>query len=143
MTVIETLELFGAVCGIAAIAFLIYDRDFRRRPMMHLHPGDYAIQLRIKNLIDEAIIVDEIVATPPVIGVAETKAAPMSILVKPFEERLVRMTLFREFEELGAPALIRIKANWRTTRTTWPYTRQVSMRITAKDVMTVLARAKE
>jgi hypothetical protein len=143
MTVIEIFELVGAFCGIAAIAFLFYDRDFRRRPMMHLHPGDYAIQLRIKNMVDEAIIVDEIVAVPPVIGVAETKAAPLSILVKPFEERLVRMTLFREFEELGAPALIRIGANWRTTRTTWPYRRRVSTKITAKDVMAVLARAKE
>ena len=33
----------------------------------------------VKNLIDEAIIVDEIAATPPVIGVAETKTAPTSL----------------------------------------------------------------
>jgi hypothetical protein len=146
MTVMEMLEVFeivGAICGVAAVAFLIYDRDFRSRPMMHLHPGDYAIQLRIKNMIDEAIIIDEIVAVPPVIGVAEGKGAPASVLVKPFEERLMRMTLFREFEELGASAVINITATWRTTRTTWPRKRRVSTKITAKDVMTVLARAKE
>ncbi|MGD9846760.1 MAG: hypothetical protein AB7U47_15375 [Variibacter sp.] len=146
MTVMELLEIFeviGAICGIAAIVFLIYDRDYRSRPTMHLHPGDYAIQLRIKNMIDEAIIVDEIVATPPVIGIAEAKAAPAAILVKPYEERFIRMTLFREFEELGASAVITVAATWRTTRTIWPRKRRIMAKIMAKDVMTVLARAKE
>jgi hypothetical protein len=146
MTVMEILEIFeviGAICGIAAVVFLFYDRDYRSRPTMHLHPGDYAIQLRIRNMIDEAIIVDDIVATPPVLGVAEGKAAPAAVLVKPYEERLLRMTLFREFEELGASAVITVSATWRTTRTIWPRKRQVSTKIMAKDVMTVLARAKE
>ena len=143
MTPVEIFELVGAACGVAAVAFLAYDRAFRRRPMMHLHPGDYTIQLRLKNVIDEAIILDEIEARPPVIGLAATKAAPASVVVKPYEERFLRMTLFREFEELGPAAQIRISATWRTTRTAWPFKRRVMSRITAADVMAVLARAKE
>ncbi len=144
MDMIEAFEIVGALCGIAAVAFLVYDREYRRRPLLHLQPGDYAIQLRIKNFIDEAIIVDEIVATPPVIGVMEGKnASGVAVLVKPYEERLLRMTLFREFEELGATAVITIRASWRTTRSAWPRQRRAVSRIAARDVMTVLARAKE
>jgi hypothetical protein len=143
MEFLEIFEVIGAICGIAAVVFLFYDRDYRSRPTMHLHPGDYAIQLRIKNMIDEAIIVDDIVAAPPVIGVAEAKGAPAAVLVKPYEERFIRMTLFREFEELGASAVITVSSTWRTTRTIWPRQRNIQTKITAKDVMTVLARAKE
>jgi hypothetical protein len=144
MEMLEAFEIVGALCGIAAVAFLVYDREWRRCPLLHLQPGDYAIQLRVKNVIDEAIIVDAITATPPVIGVMEGKnASGVAILVKPYEERLLRMTLFREFEELNPTTVITIRASWRTTRSTWPRRRQVVSRIVAKDVMTVLARAKE
>lgn len=122
---------------------LVYERVIRAQPIVHLHPGDYAVQLRIKNVIDEAILINEIRVSPAVFGWTPSPDASPTIVIKPLEEVLLRMTLFRDFEKLAEKALVTITVAWRTTRKPWPFRRTVSTRIAAADVMAILARAKE
>ena len=127
----------------ASFLVLIYERVIRTKPIVHLHPGDYAVQLRIKNVIDEAILIDEIRVSPAVFGWTPPADASPTVVIKPLEEVLLRMMLFRDFEKLAEKALVTITVAWRTTRKPWPLKRTVSTRIAAVDVMAILARAKE
>jgi hypothetical protein len=140
------LEIFlvvGSLCGVASAAVLIYERAIRAQPIVHLHPGDYAVQLRIKNVIDEVILIDEINVSPAVFGWTPPADASPTVVIKPLEEVLLRMMLFRDFEKLAERALVTITIVWRTTRKPWPFKRAVSTKIAAADVMAILARAKE
>jgi hypothetical protein len=140
------LEFFlvaGSLCGLGSAMVLIYERAIRTQPIIHLHPGDYAVQLRIKNVTDEAVLIDEITVSPAVFGWTPAAGASPTVVIKPLEEILLRMMLFRDFEKLAEKALVTITISWRTTRRPWPFKRTVSTRIAAADVMAILARAKE
>jgi hypothetical protein len=140
---IEFFLVAGSLCGVASALVLVYEHVIRTQPIVHLHPGDYAVQLRIKNVIDEAILIDEIRVSPAVFGWTPPADASPTIVIKPLEEVLLRMMLFRDFEKLAEKALVTITVAWRPTRKPWPLKRTVSTRIAAADVMAILARAKE
>jgi hypothetical protein len=140
---IEFFVIVGVLCGVGSAIVLIYERVMRTQPIVHLHPGDYAVQLRIKNVIDEAILIDEISVSPAVFGWMPPADASPTVVIKPLEEVLLRMMLFRDFEKLAEKALVTITVAWRTTRRPWPFKRTVSTKIAAADVMAILARAKE
>jgi hypothetical protein len=140
---LEFFILVGSLCGLGSAIVLIYERVIRTRPILHLHPGDYAVQLRIKNVTDEAILIDQITVSPAVFGWTPAPGASPTVVIKPHEEMLLRMMLFRDFEKLAEKALVTVTVSWRTTRRPWPFKRTVSTKIAAADVMAILARAKE
>jgi hypothetical protein len=105
---VETVKLVGAISGMATALFIVYDRLFRDRPIFALHAKHYVasgrendVYLRIKNVTDEDIVIDEISITPPHFTLAvDTEFDSMvraisaefnPVVVGPLGERLVRV----------------------------------------------------
>jgi hypothetical protein len=154
-SVIEMVKFVGGMGGIASSAFLVYDRMFRYRPAAFLIPMDYKTSLRIKNVADETLIIDEITIKPGILVVArasdlvtvsEERAASMYpnmerrlpegvfIFIKPKEERTFALHRSAEFESPDGKRVITIRCRWRNTRKPFPIPRYVHVKTTVKDV---------
>jgi len=158
-SIIEMVKFVGGLGGLASSAFLLYDRIFRYRPSVFLIPVDYKTNLRIKNIADETIIIDEIIITPAILKVAkandlvtvnEEKAASMYptmerrvpegvfIVIKPKEERTFALHRFAEFENSDGKRMITIRCRWRNTRKPFPIARHAKIKTTVKDVQNMM-----
>jgi hypothetical protein len=62
---IKALTFVRSLSGLASVGFLVYDRLIRFRPSVFLIPKDYNTQIRIDNLANETIIIDDVTITPP------------------------------------------------------------------------------
>ena len=157
--IIETVKFVGGLGGLASTSFLLYDRIVRYRPTAFLIPVDYKTSLRIKNVADETIIIDEILITPAILKVAkandlvtlnEEKAASMYptmerrvpegifIVIKPKEERTFSLHRFAEFENSDGKRMITIRCRWRNTRKPFPIARHVKVKSTVNDVRNMM-----
>jgi hypothetical protein len=141
---VEALKLVGAVIGIATASFIVYDRLFRDRPIFSLQASrpagsassvDNDIYLRIKNVSDEDIIIDEISISPPhltfsvdgeVCSIAKAVLREFNqIVVGPLGERLLILIITQ-----SEHAPVTITATWRGTRRPWPWKRHVKIHTT-------------
>jgi hypothetical protein len=144
---LEWVKLAGALLGIGTASFIVFDRLYRDRPIFALHVRgqmglaaglDNEVYLRIKNVTDEDIVIDEISINPAHLTLSidneirSLVSAMVSgfnqIVVGPLGERLLILITTvtegssSEFEEVC------IMATWRGTRRPWPWKRHVRIR---------------
>ena len=155
MKFIEAFKLLGGVGGIASSAFLIYDRLIRSKPLAYLIPQEYRVHLRIVNMTHETIMIDRIDITPSVLQLiwgndtrSELAAAASVIypamaaderekkflVLRPSEERSLSLTYGR-LDELPERKRIKIRCQWRNTRSLFPIRRSVCVYTRPQDLL--------
>jgi hypothetical protein len=142
---LESVKLIGAVLAIATAAFIVFDRVFRGRPIFALHakvrvPGDNDLFLRVKNVLDEDVVIENWDVSPKLVGLstdqsmrAIVEAATGNIstaILPPLGELTLRLII------LGAATgrenvPITISAEWNNTRRPWPFRRTLKIKTTA------------
>jgi hypothetical protein len=149
---VEAIKLVGAVLGIATAFFIVYDRLFRdrpifsfqvRRPVGAASSVENDIYLRIKNVSDEDIVIDEISITPPhltfsvdgeVRSIAEAIVRDFNqIVVGSLAERLL-ILIVTSNDQQSEYIPVTISATWRGTRRPWPWKRHVRIRTTVASI---------
>ena len=150
---IEGVKLIGGIGGLLSAAFLLYDRIFRWRPLVYLHPEDFQVKLRIVNVARETIIIDKI-KTPPMIAViwdSDLRAAAAVIepsvreevnesrplVIGPSEERSVGLMPGFNAVSPAPEARLSIRCDWRNTRRPLPFRRSVHVRTNRRDFETL------
>jgi hypothetical protein len=141
---VEALKLIGGVLAIPTAAFIVYDRLVRNRPIFAIHaergaPADNYLFLRIKNVLDKDIVIDNWNVTPPIVGLstdhsihAIVKAAigkiPRAILPPTGSLTLLLIILGDATDRDNDK--ITISAEWSSTRNPWPFRRRVKIKTT-------------
>jgi hypothetical protein len=141
---LEVIKLVGALLGIAATAFIVYDRIFRGRPIFAVHakprvPGDNYLFLRVKNVLDEDVVVENWRITPPLVGLSTDTSVraiagavlgqtPTAIL-PPLGELKFNLVILDASGDRKNKS-IQISAEWGTTRRPWPFRRHVKIKTT-------------
>lgn len=149
-SVAEAIKLIGGILGIATATFIVFDRIWRNQPIFALHAkprvaGDNYLFLRIKNVLDEDIVIENWSVSPQLVGLSTDTSVraiagamlddvPTTIL-PPLGEQQFNLVILdaatpRKQEE------ITISAQWDTTRHPWPFRRRVKIK-------TTLARLEE
>jgi hypothetical protein len=143
--IIEGTKLIGGIIGIITAIFIVYDRAFRGRPIFALHAtklvaGDNYLFLRIKNVLDEDIVIENWRVEPPnLIGLSTDHSVraiagamvgeiPMAILSPLSELNFTLIILGGGMEGPNVP--ITVSAVWNNTRRPWPFRRTVKIRTT-------------
>jgi hypothetical protein len=141
---LEVVKLVGAIAGLASSAFLVWDRVYRSRPIFGLHivqgeaQGSNYVYLRFKNVVDEDLIIDDIVATPPHLAPAldreldsMVRAAAHAgfglLTIGPLNERKLPLLFTRPRADEKENEPVKITATWRTTRRRWPWKRTATI----------------
>jgi hypothetical protein len=139
---LQVLQAIGSALGALSAAFLVYDRAVRGRPIFALHaepgpPGDNHLYVRLVNVLDEAVIVEDFRIEPGIVALSEDH-----------EVRSVVEAQFKNIRSLVLPARasatyvliilgaatgrdaegIVISADWRRTQRAWPWKRRVHIR---------------
>jgi hypothetical protein len=141
---IEAIKLVGGILGMATAAFIVFDRVFRGRPIFALHakprvPGDNYLFLRVKNVLDEDVVIEDWRITPLLLGLstdtsiraiagAALGTIPTTILPPFGEVKLALVVLGAATDRTNET--VTISANWNTTRHPWLFTRRVKIKIT-------------
>ena len=73
--VAEVIKLVGGIFGIATAGFIVIDRVWRNRPIFALHakprvPGDNYLFLRVKNVLDEDVVIENWSISPGLVGLS-------------------------------------------------------------------------
>lgn len=161
--IVEAIKLVGGLSGIASVGFLIYDRIFRSRPFAYLRPHEYQVQVAIKNVAPESILIDSIEVSPPLLSLSRTndmvgtveaaanrfypslaseKSKKLFVLLEPMAERGFSCVTFPEFENTSDDTKVKIRIEWRNTRRPIPFKRNVYLRTTVGDVKRIKAAAQ-
>jgi hypothetical protein len=141
---VEALKLLGGVLAIPTAAFIVYDRLVRYRPIFALHaekgsPGDNYLFLRIKNVVDEDIVIENWNVAPPIVGLS-TDASTRSIgaavvgnipraILPPLSSLTLVLFILGSATDRDNDA-IEISAEWSSTRKPWPFRRRVKIETT-------------
>jgi hypothetical protein len=141
---LESVKLIGAVLGIATAAFIVFDRVFRNRPIFVLHakvraPNDNDLFLRVKNVLDEDIVIEKWGMSPAFVGLSKDDSfravfeaaignTPIAILPPLGELRLRLIILGAATGRENEP--ITISAQWNNTRRPWPFRRTLKIKTT-------------
>ena len=152
---VKCITFIGSLVGLAAGIFLVYDRLFRDQPVIFLVAHEYKAALRIKNVSEETIIIEDIEITPPIVSLhnandERTKSEDMQAVWYPKEndEEAVRVFIIlgaqvertfdlkrsAEFENSDDDRLISIRCKWRNTRRPLPIYRSRWLKVSAKDI---------
>jgi hypothetical protein len=144
--IVEPIKLVGSLLGIATAAFIVYDRLVSGRPVFAISakPGsrsrrDNYLFLRIKNILDEEIVVESWKISPALVGLsldhsldsivnAQAGEIPLAIL-KP-EDSLWLLLLILPAATNRDNEEITISAEWKSTRKPWPFRRRIKTRVT-------------
>jgi hypothetical protein len=145
---IEAIKLLGGILGIATAAFIVFDRVVRGRPIFAVHAvprvaGDNYLFLRIKNVLDEDVVIENWRITPPLLGLSTDTSVraiagavlgtiPMAIVPPLGELKLALLILGAATNNKNQT--VAISADWNTTRHPWLFTRHVKIRITVARV---------
>jgi hypothetical protein len=130
---IKALTFVGNLSGLASVGFLVYDRLIRFRPCVFLIPKDYKTQIRINNLANETIIVDEVTITPPrllqvvrandrITSNEETQVAfyggagrklpeGVYLVIKALDQRTAPLHRLADFESADETKLVKIRSD--------------------------------
>lgn len=142
--IVEAIKLVGGALGIASAVFVVYDRLVRGRPIFAIHatagsPGDNYLHLRIKNVRDEDIVIENWKITPSIVGLATDPSvrAIAAAQIKDTPRAIVPPTgsLTLLLIILGAATdrdndKIEISAEWISTQRPWPFRRRVKIKTT-------------
>ena len=139
---LESVKLIGAVLGIATAAFIVFDRVFRGRPIFALHakvraPNDNDLFLRIKNVLDEDVVIENWDVTPELVGLSKDdsvraiiEAAAGNIqtaILPPLGELMLRLIILGPATGREQEPII-ISAQWNNTRRPWPFRRTLKIK---------------
>lgn len=143
---LEGVKLIGAVLAIATAAFIVFDRVFRGRPIFALHakvrvPGENDLFLRVKNVLDEDVVIENWdVSSPVLVGLSTDQSLraiveaafgniPTAILPPLGVLTLRLIILGAATDRQNEP--ITISAEWNNTRRPWPFRRTLKIKTTA------------
>jgi hypothetical protein len=157
--IVEIIKFVGSVAGLFTAGFLIYDRLIRSRPIAYLGVSEYKVDLRLKNVTPETIIVEEITITPPdhlraarandlitanedrqkvfypdSAGKNDPRFVGEFVMLKPQEERKFSLHRFAAFELAKDDEKVVIRCRWENTRRPWFTKRHVTVRTTVGKV---------
>lgn len=153
---IKALTFVGSLSGLASVGFLAYDRLIRFRPSVFLIPKDYKTHLRINNVANETIIIDDVTITPPrllqvvrandLITASEEKQVAfyggagrklpegVYLVIKPLDQRTASLHRLEGFESADGAKTVEIRCRWRNTRQSVMWSRYVRVKTTVKDI---------
>jgi hypothetical protein len=127
---LQLLQAIGSALGALSAPFIVYDRAVRGQPIFALHtepgsPGDNYLYVRLVNVLDEALVIENFRIEPAIVGLSEDHE-PRSLLTAQFKDirSLVlppRASATYVLIILGAatgrdPEGIVISAEWRRTQ---------------------------
>ena len=148
MGALLVLQAIGSALGALSAAFIVYDRAVRGKPIFALHtepgpPGDNHLYVRLVNVLDEALVVENFRIEPAIVGLSEDHEA-RSILTAQFKDirNLVlppRASATYVLIILGAATGrddegVVISAEWRRTQRVWPWKRRLRIRTTVAEL---------
>jgi len=143
-----TVVAIGALLGLLNTALIVYDRMIARRPQFTVatkrsgHGGNL-ISARLKNNLDEDIIIDTPTAEPRLVVVAngDDERAIADALVGEAETVVIpprsdhRWPLVIRPEAKGREQeIVVIKSEWRDTRRPWPFRRYVHIKTSVAEL---------
>jgi hypothetical protein len=152
---IEAYKVVGASGGLISAGFILYDRLVRIRPQAFLTKGEYPgfLDITVRNVSNETLILDEIGASPNIFGIAEgdgTRAIveaihgrgddvaessrKVFIVIKPLQELQLRLVTFEKFEQASGDQAVVMRIAWRTTRFRMPFKRNIKIRTSVADI---------
>lgn len=127
-----------------------YQRARGTAPEMNFEPGDASIALRIKNTRAAAIIVENVEASPPLLGFSHGDSVediaraviaqrgnqrehPLLVL-KPGQSETVVVMAFDPFESSPPSKLIKVTMRWRDAERGWFSESRVTRKVAVKDI---------
>jgi hypothetical protein len=152
---IEVFKVVGAAGGLISACFLLYDRLMRIRPEAFLSKGEYPghLNITVRNVSNESIILDEIGVSPNILGAAEgdgvhaiveaihrrgddvaESSRDVFIVLKPLEELRLKVVTFDKFIQAAAGQKVVVRLSWRTTRDRMPFKRNIKIRTSVADI---------
>jgi hypothetical protein len=152
---VEVFKVVGAAGGLISAGFLLYDRLVRIRPEAFLSGGEYPGQLDItvRNVSNESIILDQIGASPNIFGIAQgdgvhaiaeaihrrgddvtESSRKVFIVLKPLEELQLKLITFDRFNQASPDQKVVARISWRTTRVRMPFKRNVRINTSVADI---------
>ena len=141
---LEAIKLIGGILGIATTAFIVIDRVFRGRPIFALHavarvPGDNYLFLRVKNVLDEDVVIENWAISPAILGLStdtSVRAIAGAVLgtistaiLPPLGELKLVLLVLGEATDRKTET-VTISADWNTTRHPWLFRRCVKIKVT-------------
>jgi hypothetical protein len=154
----DTLEIYkvvGASGGLISAGFLLYDRLVKIRPEAFLSHGEYPthVDITVRNVSNESIILDEIGVSPNILGIAKgdsvhaisaaserrnedvaESAREVFIILKPLEELPLKIVTFDKFNQAMSEQKVVARFSWRTTRFRVPFKRNIKLRTSVGDI---------
>lgn len=146
---LQAFQLVGALLGTASAAFIVYDRAVRGRPIFALHaqPGlassENYLHVRIVNVLDEDLVVENFSVVPPIVGLAEDHdilaitAAQIqevrTLVLPPRREATYVLVILGAATDRDSERIV-ISAEWRRTQRPWPWKRTVHIRTTVSEL---------
>lgn len=152
---LKSITFVGSIVGLASGVFLVYDRLFRNQPLIFLVPHEYKAALRLKNVSQETLIIEEIDIKPPVIALRnpddlrtvsedrqavwyptmnDHKAMRVFIILGPLGERTFDLKRSAEFENATEDTYISIRCKWRNSRWPLPFYRSRWLKVSVSDI---------
>jgi hypothetical protein len=152
---VEVFKVVGAAGGLISAVFLLYDRLVRIRPEVFLSNGEYPghLDVTVRNVSNESIILDEIGVSPNILGLAQgdgihaiaeaihrrgddvtESTREVFIVLKPLEELQLKLVTFDKFNQASNDQKIVTRISWRTTRFRIPFKRNVKIRTSVADI---------
>jgi hypothetical protein len=153
MTFLEWLGI-ARILGPAKIVFTGikggYQRVVGTAPEMNFEPSDTGLALRISNTRSATIIVENVEASPPLLGfshgdsvediaraVIAQRGAPRErplLVVKPCQSETVAVMSFDPFGHSEAGQLIKVTMIWRDAERGWFSESRVTRKVAVKDI---------
>lgn len=152
---LEVFKVVGSAAGLISSGVFAYDRLMRIRPEVFLSVGEYPgnIDLTVKNVSNETLVVDEVGVSPNILGLAKDDSVEgivtavmnrnelgsasvreVFLVFKPLEEKQLKVVMFQKLDELPAAQKVLIRLSWRTTRDRLPIKRCVTLRTSVSDL---------
>ena len=153
--IIEAVKFFGGLSGLASGAFLVYDRLLKNQPLIFLVAQEYIAALRLKNVAQETIVIEEIDIKPPIVALHnandlrtvnedkhavwyprknDEEAMRVFLILGPLSEKTFDLKRSAEFEEASDDTYISIRCKWRNTRRPLPIHRSRWLKVSVKDI---------
>jgi len=145
----EVVKIVGSIGGFASAAFLVWDRIIRCQPIFALHivsgtvQGNNHAYLRLKNVMDEDVIIDGIVSEPPYLvpaldheldSIAIASIGKMGLIIlAPREDRILPLVILNRADG-DETVPVKITASWRRTRRRWPWPLTATIRTSVQAV---------
>jgi hypothetical protein len=147
---IEWLSFSKLIPAGSSAAKSIYDRTVGKSPRLNFDTDSGGIELHVFNTRDETIIIESIVASPPLLGFSAGQETidivravvtqrgygveqPIAVL-SPGEKASLRVITFDPFEDSSQASLIKVRMYWRTAKRQIFSRSSVASKITVQDI---------